>query len=88
MIQLGIGRRSKLGAGLFGEEGVKAGAMGVSSHGGLDFEGEGEGFPALASGNSWLLAGADRVEEGLDLEAEGFAGGDLGLDEGEAWGGS
>ena len=59
-----------------GEEVVEAGAGGMGGHGGLDFEGKGEGFPSLPSGDVGLAAGADGLDERLDFQAERFAGGD------------
>ncbi len=52
--------------------------------GGLDLEGESEGLACLDGGDEWLGTVEDAVEEGLDLEAEGLAGGDWGLVEVEA----
>jgi hypothetical protein len=40
----------------------------------IDLEGEGEGGAALVGGDEGLGAGADGVEEGFDLQAEGLAG--------------
>ena len=58
----------------------------MGGHRGLNFEGESQGVAALAGGDSGLLAGADGVEEGFDLETQWLAGGDFGLDEREAGG--
>ena len=67
------------------EEVAETGALGVGCHRGLNFEGEGKSVAALARGDMRRPAGAYGVEEGLDFEAQGLAGRDLGLDEGESW---
>ena len=48
-----------------GEEVVEAGAGGMGGHGGLDFEGKGEGFPSLPSGDVGLAAGANPTKEAM-----------------------
>jgi hypothetical protein len=45
----------------------------VGGHGGVDFEGEREGAAAGLGVDSRRFAGADGVQEGFELKAEGFA---------------
>ena len=58
--------------------------MGVIGDGLVDVEGESEGGAAVLSRDPRCGAGADGGEEGLDLEAEGFALFDGGLVEVQA----
>lgn len=58
--------------------------MGVGGHGGLDFEGEGEGVAALAGGDVRVAAGTDGLEERLDLQAQRLSGSDRRLEERES----
>jgi len=66
---------------------LEAGAVGVGGDGLVDLEGKGQGGAAVFAGDEGAGAGADGVEEGLDFEAEGFAGCDGEFREGEAGGG-
>jgi hypothetical protein len=66
------------------DEAVEAGAGVMLGDGLIDVECECEGGAALLAGNSRLLTGAYGVEEGLDLETQGFALRDGGLREREA----
>ena len=63
------------------EEIAQSCAMCVRGHGGLDFESESQRIAALSGGNARLPAGADRVKERFDFEAQRFARGNLRLDE-------
>src|ERR1700729_2561233 len=51
----------------------ESGALRVGSDCLVDFEGEGEGGAAFFGRDEWGGAGSYGVEEGCDLEAEGFA---------------
>ena len=69
---------------MWGEKVSEPGAGGVGSHRRLNFQREGEGVAALASGDLRGAAGAHGVEEGLDFEAERLAGGDFWFGEAKA----
>ena len=60
------------------EEVLEAGAGGVGGHGGLDFEGEGEGFAALAGGDERCgrAHGGVGAERHFGVE-DGMRGGEL-----------
>jgi len=68
------------------EEISQTGTLGMGGHGGLNLKRQFESGAALAGGDAGRTAGADRFEEGLDLKAQGLAGGNLRLQETEAGG--
>ena len=61
--------------------------MGVRGDLVVDGESECKSFAACLRGNAGLCARANGIEEVFELEAKGFAFGDVGLGEGEAGGG-
>ena len=61
--------------------------MGVRGDLVVDGESECKSFAACLSGNAGLCARANSVQEVFELEAKGFAFGDVRLGEGEACGG-
>ena len=61
--------------------------MGVRGDLVVDGESECKSFAACLRGNAWLCARANGIEEVFELEAKGFAFGDVRFGEGEACGG-